>query len=100
MPKSETNYQKIQYPLFTQTSHWIYCTVMVCKPVLPYPDVLLQVFVVAVEALLGLGYTGHSVSDFDGGSPHHGVEQLALSFGGHALCGEVNSVCVPGSGLV
>ena len=73
---------------------------MVCTPGLLYPDVLLQVFVVAVEALLGLGYTGHSVSDFDGRSPHHGVEQHAFSFGGHALFGEVNSVCVPGSGLV
>lgn len=50
-----------------------------------YSDVLVQVFIIAVEALLGLGYFGHCVTDFDGRAPHHGVEQLALSFGRHAF---------------
>lgn len=70
------------------------------KPSIPDPDVFLQVLVAAVEALLGLGNLGHCISNFDGRPPHHGVEQLTLSFRWHAFCGEINPVCVSRSWLV
>lgn len=72
----------------------------IAKASVPDPDVFLQVLVTTVKALLGLGDLGHCISNFNGRSPHHGVEQLTLSFRRHTFCGEINPVCVSRSGLV